>query len=148
MNQIKAAAIIALIALVGSLAYLYHRHVRKQEDAIAAFALKEISSRREKADCSKPSVYQEHCLTSTDELRNYMKTHTQAQTLSESVECIARNGDRSLDALFACYKQADEQEARELAMWAQKYPRQAAQWQSDILEKERKRDAADMNKRQ
>jgi cbb3-type cytochrome oxidase subunit 3 len=40
------------LALIGTLAYLYNRHLRKQEDAVAIFALTEID-RKDEA-CRKP----------------------------------------------------------------------------------------------
>jgi hypothetical protein len=46
-RTLAVSALIALI-LIGSFAYLYNRHVRKQEDAVAAFVLSEID-RKDKA---------------------------------------------------------------------------------------------------
>jgi hypothetical protein len=51
VKALVALAVLAL-ALIGSLAYLYNRHVQKQEDAVAAFALSEID-RKDEA-CRKP----------------------------------------------------------------------------------------------
>ena len=44
--------VILALALIGTLAYLYNRHLRKQEDVVAIFALTEID-RTNKA-CRKP----------------------------------------------------------------------------------------------
>lgn len=45
------AVLLVLLALGGS-AYLYNRHIKKQEDAVAAFALREIE--RQDEACRKP----------------------------------------------------------------------------------------------
>lgn len=44
--------VILALVLIGSLAFLYIRHVRKREDAVAAFALSEID--RQYEACRKP----------------------------------------------------------------------------------------------
>lgn len=137
-----ASAIIALVLIIG-LAYLYNRHVRKQEDTVAAFALSEIDAAQ--STCVKqPYDPNEGCLTSTEQLREYMRTHTSVETMTASMDCLAANGQRQIARLDACER--DHQTA--VQEWAAKYPRQAAQRKADILEQERKRDAADMNKRQ
>jgi len=51
LKTLVALAILAL-ALIGSLAYLYSRHIQNQEDTVAAFALSEID-RKDEA-CRKP----------------------------------------------------------------------------------------------
>lgn len=51
MKSLVSLAILAL-ALIGSLYYLYNRHIQKQEDAVAAFALREID--RQDEACRKP----------------------------------------------------------------------------------------------
>lgn len=143
MNRPLAVVALLVLALIAGLAYLYNRHVRKQEDAVAAFALSEID--KEQSAClKKPFDPNEGCLQTTEQLREYMKTHTSAETMTASMDCIAANGQRQLARLDACER--DHQTA--VQEWAAKYPRQAAQRKADILGQERKRDAAAMNKRQ
>src|ERR1035437_1363962 len=48
----RGVVVILALALIGTLAYLYNRHLRKQEDAVAIFALTEID-RKDEA-CRKP----------------------------------------------------------------------------------------------
>ena len=134
------SALLAL-ALIASLAYLYHRHKQKQEDAVAAFALSEVE--KEQSACLKqPYNTSEGCLQGKEQMREYMKTHTSVETMTASMNCIAANGQRQLERLDACER--DHQTA--IQNWAAKYPRQAAQRQANLLEQERKRDAAAMNK--
>jgi len=138
--KILLAILLVLLALGGS-AYLYNRHVQKQRDAVAAFALGEIE--KEESGCMKqPYNASEGCLQSKDQLRQYMQTHTASEAMTASMDCLAANGQRQLKRLDACER--DHQTA--IQEWAAKYPRQAAQGQANILKKERKRDAAAMNK--
>jgi len=123
------------------LAYLYNRHVRKHEDAIAAFALSEID--KEQSVClKKPYDPSEGCLRTTEQLREYMKTHTSVETMTASMDCIAANGQRQLARLDDCER--DHQTA--MQVWAAKYPRQAAKRQTDTFEEERRRDERNMKK--
>jgi hypothetical protein len=122
-------------------AYLYKRHIRKQEDAVAAFALSEID--KEQSAClKKPFNASEGCMQTTEELRQYMKTHSEAETMIASMDCRAANGQREFARLDAC-EQTHQSAIRE---WATKYPRQAAQRQADLLEAERKQDEKNMKR--
>ena len=47
-----AVLVVVALALIGALAYLYSRHIQRQEDAIAAFAIREID--RQDEACCKP----------------------------------------------------------------------------------------------
>jgi hypothetical protein len=136
--QAKAALVVILIA---SFWCLYQWHVRKQEDAVAAFALSEID--KEQSAC----LDQRHdtskgCMQTTEQLREYMKTHTSAETMAASMDCITANADREFARLDACER--NHQTA--VQEWAVKYPTQAAKRQAALIEAARKRDAAAMNK--
>jgi len=142
--KLGIVAVLAL-ALIGSLAYLYHRHIRNKEDAVAVFALREVE--KVYVACVKqPSDPNAGCLKSTEEMRQYMKTHnaTTAETARAAIDCITANGDREFERLDAC-ENVHQSALRE---WGQKYPRQAAQRQARILEQERIRDEKNMNKQQ
>lgn len=140
MKVLVVLAIFAL-ALIATLAYLHNRHIQKQEDAVAAFALSEIE--KEQSACLKqPHNPSEGCLQSKEQLQQYMKTYTASETMTASMDCIAANGQRQLEKLDACER--DHQTA--ILEWAAKYPRQAVQRQANILEEERRRDERNMKK--
>ena len=136
--QAKAVFVVILIAGFWS---LYQRHVQKQEDGVAAFALGKID------EAQSICLHQHHdpnqsCMQSTEELREYMKTHTSAETTAASMACITANTQRELARLDACER--DHQTA--IQEWTVKYPRLAKKIQDAKLEAARKRDAADMSK--
>ena len=136
--QAKAVLVVILIA---GLILLYQRQVQKQEDGVAAFALGKID------EAQSICLHQHHdpnqgCMQSTEELREYMKTHTSEATMAASMDCIAANTQRELARLDACER--DHQTA--MQEWTVKYPRLAKKIQEAKLEAARKRDAADMNK--
>ena len=143
MIRTLVVSAILVVVLVAGLTYLYNRHIRKQEDALAAFALSEIH-KQYSACLTQHHDPSEGCMQTTKQLREYMKTHTSAETMTASMNCIAANGQREFARLDDCERdhQTAEQE------WAMKYPRQAAKRQADLLEAARKRDAAAMNKPQ
>jgi hypothetical protein len=137
---VKALVALALsLALIGSLAYLYNRHIHKQEDAVAAFALSEIE-KEESACVKQPFNPSEGCSQSKEQLRQYMKTHTVSETMTASIDCIAANGQREFARLDACHQEQQTEEHD----WALKYPRQASRRQAAILEEKRSQDEKNM----
>jgi len=63
-----------VVVLIASLTYLYNRHIRKQEDALATFALSEIG-KQYSACLTQHHDPSEGCMQTTQQLREYMKTH-------------------------------------------------------------------------
>lgn len=142
--KILVAILLALLLLTGS-AYLYNRHIQKQQDAVAAFAFREV----EKAyvTCVKqPSDPNAGCLKGTEEMRQYMKAHnaTASETAKVAIDCITANGNREFERLDAC----ENVHQTAIQEWAAKYPRQAAQRQANMLNEKRRRDEVNMKKQQ
>jgi len=142
MKKAIIFTVIALALVVSAVAVAVH-YKHKHEDDVAYFALRAIHARAESVDCKAvaDASYQEHCASGKDELRKYMETHTQAETLTEILDCGVRNFNRWTEAHDACYRDKETQQARDLEQWTEKYPRQAANLKRDALENARRRDA-------
>jgi hypothetical protein len=146
MNKLVALVVLALLATASVGSYRDKKiREQKREDEVATFALEEIAKRRQAVDCSQPPVFQEPCKPSPAELRAYMQTHTSSEIMTASMDCITRNANRTFAALDACQSQANQQQAHDLAVWEQKYPRQAAQRKAKLLEAARQEDAKSMS---
>lgn len=143
MKRLLLVSTIASLALLAGISALYSRQVRKQEDAVAAFALGDLD--KDQSVClNQHHDPNEGCMQTTEQLREYMKTHTSAETMTSAMDCIAGNAQREFARLDGCER--DHRIA--VQEWTVKYPRQAAKRQADMLEAARKRDAAAMNKPQ